>query len=128
MDITVAVAAQPVPKPVNAITEVTAPSISYPPPEPLVQSKTLAKPVPQPVASTSRTAPTATKKTTSKRTGPVRLLKVTNVSDCDVVYTDGACQGNGKPGSVAGVGVWWGREDVRLVSQAFAGILFINSC
>jgi ribonuclease HI len=33
----------------------------------------------------------------------------------DVVYTDGACKGNGKAGSVAGIGVWWGRNDPRLV-------------
>ena len=31
----------------------------------------------------------------------------------DVVYSDGACKGNGKPGSVAGIGVWWGQDDVR---------------
>jgi ribonuclease HI len=31
----------------------------------------------------------------------------------DVVYTDGACKNNGQSGSVAGVGVWWGRDDPR---------------
>lgn len=31
----------------------------------------------------------------------------------DVVYSDGACKGNGKVGSVAGVGVWWGHNDPR---------------
>ncbi|KAI0646200.1 ribonuclease H-like domain-containing protein [Trametes meyenii] len=25
-----------------------------------------------------------------------------------VVYSDGSCRGNGRPGSVAGIGVWWG--------------------
>ena len=34
-------------------------------------------------------------------------------SEYDVVYTDGACKGNGKSGSVAGVGVWWGHGDPR---------------
>ena len=38
-------------------------------------------------------------------------------SGWDVVYSDGACKGNGKPGSVAGIGVWWGPDDVRCVSQ-----------
>ena len=33
----------------------------------------------------------------------------------DVVYTDGACSGNGQHGSVAGIGVWWGRDDSRYV-------------
>lgn len=32
-----------------------------------------------------------------------------------VVYTDGSCRGNGKPGSTAGVGVWWGVDDPRYV-------------
>ena len=31
----------------------------------------------------------------------------------DVVYCDGACKGNGMPGSVAGIGVWWGKNDPR---------------
>jgi viroplasmin len=33
----------------------------------------------------------------------------------DVVYTDGACSGNGQIGSVAGIGVWWGADDPRYV-------------
>lgn len=36
--------------------------------------------------------------------------------DCDTVYCDGACRGNGQPGSVAGIGVWWGHGDPRYVS------------
>ncbi|KAI0371336.1 ribonuclease H-like protein [Pilatotrama ljubarskyi] len=31
----------------------------------------------------------------------------------DVVYSDGSCRGNGKVGSVAGIGVWWGENDAR---------------
>lgn len=34
-------------------------------------------------------------------------------SGWDVVYSDGACKGNGKTGSIAGVGVWWGPDDPR---------------
>jgi len=30
-----------------------------------------------------------------------------------VAYSDGACKGNGKPGSVAGVGVWWGKNNSK---------------
>ncbi|KAF6754361.1 ribonuclease H-like domain-containing protein [Ephemerocybe angulata] len=33
----------------------------------------------------------------------------------DVVYSDGACKGNGQRGSVAGIGVWWGPNDARCV-------------
>lgn len=38
-----------------------------------------------------------------------------DVQDDDVVYCDGACKGNGKEGSVAGLGVWWGYGDPRCV-------------
>ncbi|KAI0765080.1 ribonuclease H-like domain-containing protein [Fomes fomentarius] len=38
-----------------------------------------------------------------------------------VVYTDGSCRGNGKEGSTAGVGVWWGRDDPRNVSARCPG-------
>lgn len=38
---------------------------------------------------------------------------VEDESGWDVVYSDGACKGNGKNGSVAGVGVWWGPDDPR---------------
>lgn len=31
----------------------------------------------------------------------------------DVVYSDGACKGNGQAGSIAGVGVWWAEGDPR---------------
>jgi hypothetical protein len=34
-------------------------------------------------------------------------------SSQDVVYCDGACKGNGKSGSVAGIGVYWGPRDPR---------------
>lgn len=40
---------------------------------------------------------------------------VEDESGWDVVYSDGACKGNGQRGSVAGVGVWWGRNDPRCV-------------
>lgn len=30
-----------------------------------------------------------------------------------IVYSDGSCQGNGKVGAVAGVGIWWGKDDPR---------------
>ncbi|KAI0746646.1 hypothetical protein C8Q80DRAFT_1176466 [Daedaleopsis nitida] len=42
-------------------------------------------------------------------------------SDPVVVYTDGSCRGNGKVGSTAGVGVWWGKDDPRNVSERCPG-------
>ena len=49
--------------------------------------------------------------TKSHGSGPSR----TSATAEDVVYTDGACSGNGQPGSVAGIGVWWGVDDPRYV-------------
>ncbi|KAG1904567.1 ribonuclease H-like domain-containing protein [Suillus fuscotomentosus] len=39
----------------------------------------------------------------------------------DVVYSDGACKGNGQVGSVAGVGVWWGWNDPRNIAERCPG-------
>lgn len=50
-------------------------------------------------------------KTQSKKRG--LSPNVEDESGWDVVYSDGACKGNGKTGSVAGVGVWWGHDDPR---------------
>ncbi|KAG8979847.1 hypothetical protein FRB90_007877, partial [Tulasnella sp. 427] len=36
-------------------------------------------------------------------------------------YTDGACRGNGAAGAVAGVGVWYGDNDPRNVSERCPG-------
>lgn len=36
------------------------------------------------------------------------------------VYTDGACQKNGRAGAVGGLGVFWGKEDPRNVSAHVA--------
>ncbi|PSR73014.1 hypothetical protein PHLCEN_2v11118 [Hermanssonia centrifuga] len=38
-----------------------------------------------------------------------------------VVYCDGACKGNGKRSSVAGVGVWWGQGDPRNIAERCPG-------
>lgn len=43
-----------------------------------------------------------------------RSPNVEDEGDWDVVYSDGACKGNGQVGSVAGIGVWWGPDDPRL--------------
>ncbi|KAF9072783.1 ribonuclease H-like domain-containing protein, partial [Rhodocollybia butyracea] len=38
-----------------------------------------------------------------------------------VVYSDGACKGNGKVGSIAGIGVWWGNNDPRNLAERCPG-------
>ncbi|KIK47662.1 hypothetical protein CY34DRAFT_212831 [Suillus luteus UH-Slu-Lm8-n1] len=39
----------------------------------------------------------------------------------DVVYSDGACKGNGQVRPVAGVGVWWGWNDPRNIAERCPG-------
>ena len=44
------------------------------------------------------------------------------------VYTDGACKGNQfKKGAIAGVGVWFGKNDDRNVSERLAGAIQTNN-
>ncbi|KAI0137315.1 ribonuclease H-like domain-containing protein [Xylariales sp. AK1849] len=42
------------------------------------------------------------------------------------IYTDGSSMGNGKAGAVAGVGVWFGKDDQRNVSEPLTGELQTN--
>ncbi|KAI9070182.1 ribonuclease H-like protein [Trametes sanguinea] len=42
-------------------------------------------------------------------------------SGWDVVYSDGACKGNGKVGAIAGMGVWWAENDPRNLAERFPG-------
>ncbi|KAF9469665.1 ribonuclease H-like domain-containing protein, partial [Collybia nuda] len=42
-------------------------------------------------------------------------------SGWDVVYSDGACKGNGKADPIAGVGVWWGVDDPRNIAERCPG-------
>ena len=59
------------------------------------------------------------KSTTSPSTNVSVTPTTTSKSDNsgeEIVYCDGACKGNGKANSVAGVGVWWGPEDPRYIS------------
>lgn len=51
--------------------------------------------------------------TSPNRTATTADAAIKDEKDCDVVYCDGACKGNGQIGSVAGVGVWWGHGDPR---------------
>jgi len=41
-----------------------------------------------------------------------------------VVYSDGACKGNGKTGSAAGVGVFWRPDDPRSVQYTTFNYVF----
>lgn len=67
--------------------------------------------------TTQKPVPVENKTTSNKRT----LTTSTNEDQSIVVYSDGACKGNGKEGSVAGIGVYWGTDDPR--SEFFCWIL-----
>ncbi|KAG6331721.1 hypothetical protein ID866_7371 [Astraeus odoratus] len=62
----------------------------------------------QPIASTSK----------ALHSGGVQEAEE---KEYDVVYCDGACKGNGRAGSVAGIGVWWGHGDPRNISERCPG-------
>ncbi|PPQ64341.1 hypothetical protein CVT26_002224 [Gymnopilus dilepis] len=47
--------------------------------------------------------------------------EVSDTTGWDIVYSDGACKGNGKPGSIAGIGVWWGANDPRNLAERCPG-------
>ena len=47
--------------------------------------------------------------------------------DCAIVYTDGACSANGRHNASAGIGVYWGENDPRNVSEKLIGRQTNNS-
>ncbi|KAF8511362.1 ribonuclease H-like domain-containing protein [Gautieria morchelliformis] len=57
----------------------------------------------------------------TKKLGKQKADVVTDESEWEVVYTDGACQGNGRAGAIAGIGVWWGQNDPRNLAERCPG-------
>ncbi|KAH9970637.1 ribonuclease H-like domain-containing protein [Lactifluus volemus] len=54
--------------------------------------------------------------------GPSRTRRFSqSMTTENVVYTDGACSRNGQAGSTAGIGVWWGPDDARNLSERCPG-------
>ncbi|KAF9644775.1 ribonuclease H-like protein [Thelephora ganbajun] len=51
---------------------------------------------------------------------PLRIAAPKNTT-VDIVYSDGACKANGAHGAVAGIGVWWGPNDPRNLSERCPG-------
>lgn len=68
-----------------------------------VRMDPLARPSPKPDATKGK----------AKNTSKPLVGQITDTTHWQIVYSDGACRGNGKPGSIAGVGVWWGPNDPR---------------
>ncbi|KAF9426440.1 hypothetical protein BGZ94_006523, partial [Podila epigama] len=75
-------------------------------------------------ADSSQSTTTASSSSTTM-TGKQHFVRVNGVqmsaSDSIIVYTDGSARGNGKVGSQAGVGVFFGVNDPRNVSERLAG-------
>ncbi|KAL1694901.1 ribonuclease H-like domain-containing protein [Schizophyllum commune] len=70
--------------------------------------------------STPNAAAPSTSKAAGKRPAS-EMQGADSEGEWDVVYTDGACSGNGKAGSMAGVGVWYGAGDERNISERCPG-------
>ncbi|KAH9896749.1 ribonuclease H-like domain-containing protein [Cubamyces lactineus] len=103
-----------------------APALSYPDlamPRPTKKparpsdADALAELVATPVRPATPADPVASANTVTvgetKQAGPLLPRQVDhepNDGEPLIVYSDGACRGNGQPGSVAGVGVWWGPD------------------
>jgi len=56
-----------------------------------------------------------------KKSAPLQAPLPNVVDGVMIVYTDGACPGNGRIGAIAGVGVFFGDGDVRNVSERLVG-------
>lgn len=59
-------------------------------------------------------------KTPAELAATTPQARVDNKSDILYVYTDGACRANGQQGAVGGVGVFFGDNDPRYISQSLA--------
>ncbi|KAL0574352.1 hypothetical protein V5O48_007594, partial [Marasmius crinis-equi] len=81
---------------------------------------------PEPVRGQKRAAEDEQSHTDSASTVPHKKPKTLHEYQADgegdlIVYSDGACKGNGKQGSAAGVGVWWGHGDPRNIAERCPG-------
>ena len=87
---------------------VSKPSMSNSKPPRSVSKPALVSPskaLPQPVHKAVTTS-------TPVPAHPPRIAAPKNTT-VDIVYSDGACKGNGTPRAVGGIGVWWGPDDPR---------------
>lgn len=53
--------------------------------------------------------------------------EIDNIGNYTVVYTDGCARGNGKIGSYGGIGVWYGDDDSRNISEPLFGTTQTNN-
>lgn len=88
-------------------------------------SKSLAKSIPGPENQSAEQSEMHSQPSSSqkKKTNKNERKRKTNTAPTDVtqpgeegwdvIYTDGACQENGKDQAIAGIGVWYGDSDPR---------------
>ncbi|PIL28019.1 hypothetical protein GSI_09870 [Ganoderma sinense ZZ0214-1] len=87
--------------------------------QPLLQQQHGSKPYSRPPVTPKPNGPASGSK--PSRWAALSTEVIEDESGWDVVYSDGACKGNGKPRSVAGIGVWWGSDDVRNIAERCPG-------
>ncbi|KAF7307246.1 Ribonuclease H [Mycena indigotica] len=71
--------------------------------------------------STASTSSGATKRTSSELQATSETTSAPATGTKQVVYSDGACKNNGKPNALGGIGVWWGPNDPRNLSERCPG-------
>ncbi|KAH9992197.1 ribonuclease H-like domain-containing protein [Russula compacta] len=75
-----------------------------------------------PLSSKSTIKPPSTTQAESRSTSGSSTMRSSSLGMAeDVVYTDGSCLGNGQSGCAAGIGVWWGPNDTRNLSERCPG-------
>ncbi|KAF8318509.1 hypothetical protein DL93DRAFT_2075991 [Clavulina sp. PMI_390] len=86
------------------------------------QAEEYMKGVPGP-ASLSNNPPPAQSSSSSSSPASKALTDIAQLSNegWNLIYTDGACRGNGKANARAGVGVWFGDGDPRNISERCPG-------
>lgn len=107
-----------------AANGVSSPASYLPAPESTASTSTASRFVSQKSTRFSPVVPAPKGKAKEPSRGSNSLLGKNTIADTtgwQIVYCDGACRGNGKPGAVAGVGVWWGPGDVRNIAERCPG-------
>ena len=98
--------------------------------DPLSSIQNISHCLPQPDGDESLIGATASSRPTSQLSPTTKTTSSSSSSTCHsskndknpfIIYTDGACQGNGKEGARAGVGVYYGKNDPRNISTFLEG-------
>lgn len=111
----------------QATTTTSRPPTTLPPNVTSMNSSSTAathvQPKPAPTSAPKPVAQPAPRAVTTPAPGPAQPLRIAapNNTTEEIVYSDGACKGNGGRNAVAGIGVWWGPNDPRNLSERCPG-------